>query len=64
MVRQGAGLLSGYNDEVYFSGKGILYHFVKAVTALNTGASDTFIYLDYENDTRIYGPRPPKNPIK
>ena len=51
-------------DHIDVSGMALVDHAVKLVSLLCVGAGDAFVYLDYENDTRIYGPRPPKNPIK
>ena len=50
-------------DDVDVSRLAFSQHFLK-LRPVDLGAGDAVIYLDYENDTRIYGPRPPKNPIK
>ena len=52
------------DDQVDLPGKRIGDHSVETIAFLGAGAGNTFIYLDYENDTRIYESRPPKNPIK
>ena len=49
-------------DHIDVSGMALVDHAVKLVSLLCVGAGDAFVYLDYENDTRIYGPRPPKKP--
>lgn len=52
----------GYDDtDLAFVNHG---HHALPIWSLKVCAGVPVIYLDYENDTRIYGPRPLKNPIK
>ena len=51
-------------NEVDLACQSIGNHLFEAFAVLGAGAGDAFVYLDYENDTRIYGPRPLKSSIK
>ena len=40
--------------------EGIGNHLVKTIAMLGVQTGNALVYLDYENDTRIYGSIPPK----